>query len=163
MFQVGPISIPHKSVSLFPAYVEHTTLTPVSQAQDLGDSFDPAISFVTHMDSMSWYSHICLQHLSSDLSPVLLDFLRHSRPNFPHGLQSPGRHPCLSSFMSCHQPLVLLLQPQEGYNSFRFTCSLAFAHSVFIAWNTLSCWISQDQLGYVVIIKKPLDFRHFPH
>lgn len=74
----------------FPIHAEHTTITPVSQAQDVGGNFDPEILFVSHVDSVLWHSHICLQHLSPGLSLSLIHSLRHSSPNFLHGLQYSG-------------------------------------------------------------------------
>lgn len=45
----------------FSICVEHITIIPVSQGQDLGGNLDPAISLVTRMDSVSWYcSHLFL-------------------------------------------------------------------------------------------------------
>ena len=71
------------------------------------------------------------------------------QPMLPNGLWGPGRHPQLFSFISCHQPLVLLFQKREYSIP---PSSLAFPISVFPAWNTLSYWISHAQLGSVVII-----------
>lgn len=62
MCQAEPISVPHKSVSvwIFPSML---STPPLSQCLKLdpGGNFDLAISLFILMDSMLWCPHICLQ------------------------------------------------------------------------------------------------------
>lgn len=127
MFQVRPIRSRHGSAHLgFPPFVEHTAIVLASQAQEVGDNSDPALSLVPCMDSMLSFFRVMfiatlrtcsLQLLLPCLLPLLIHSLNHSLPDLLRGLQSPGRKSYLSSFISRHRPLALMLQLEEVFNS----------------------------------------------
>lgn len=96
----------------FPTPVEHTTIILVSQAQDCGGDFDPALllSSPTQTARIATLRTLSLQHVS----PGLLCFQSlATEASFLHGLWGPGRHLHLFSFISSHQPLLLLFQERQ--------------------------------------------------
>lgn len=128
----------------FPTPVEHTTIILVSQAQDCGGDFDPALFLwsPTQTACVATLRTLSLQHVS----PGLLCF---------QSLATQASYKACGALEGTPTSLASSHVTSPGkrvFDSSKFPSSLAFLLSVFPAWNTLSYRISHARFGYVVII-----------